>query len=66
MKKFLLVFILVYAVIVSTSCTIAPNLPSDGMWHNEELKLVLTFDGNTTSVYSYDEKLSYMDEQSDK
>lgn len=63
MKKILLVFILFYAIIVSTSCTIAPALPTDGMWHNEELKLVISFEESTASVYSYDENLSYMDLQ---
>ncbi len=63
MKKFRLVFILVFVIIISTSCTIAPNTPSDGIWYCEELKLVIEFEESTPSVYSYDENLSHMDLQ---
>lgn len=63
MKKFLLVFILMCTIIVSTSCTIAPDLPSDGIWYCEALKLVIEFEEEQTSVYSYDENLSQMDLQ---
>jgi len=63
MKKILLVFILVYVMIVSTNCTIAPDSPSDGIWYCEELKLVIEFGESKTSVYSYDDNLSHMDLQ---
>ncbi len=63
MKKFLLVLILICIILVSTSCTIAPDAPSEGIWHCEELQLVIEFEGREASVYSYDEKLSYMDLQ---
>ena len=63
MKKFLLVFILICTTIVSTSCTIAPDLPSDGIWYCEEIKLVIEFEEGQTSVCSYDENLSQMDLQ---
>ena len=63
MKKFLLVFTLICTIIVSTSCTIAPDLPSDGIWYCEELKLVIEFGESKTSVCSYDENLSQMDLQ---
>lgn len=63
MKKLLLVFILICTIIVSTSCTIAPKLPSDGIWYCEELKLAIEFGEGQTSVCSYDENLSQMDLQ---
>ena len=63
MKKFSLVFILICIIIVLTSCTIAPDAPSEGIWYCEELQLVIEFEGREASVYSYDEKLSYMDLQ---
>ena len=63
MKRILLVFSLISMVIVSTSCTIAPDLPSNGIWYNEQLKLVIEFEGSVASVYSYDENLSHMDLQ---
>ncbi len=63
MKKFLLVFIFVCIIIVCTSCTIAPKLPSYGIWYCEELKLVIEFEDGLTSVYSYNENLSQMDLQ---
>ena len=63
MKKLLLVFILICTVIISTSCTIAPDLPSDGIWYCEELKLVIEFGEDQPSVCSYDEILSQMDLQ---
>ena len=63
MKRILLVFSLISMVIVSTSCTIAPDLPSDGIWYCEELKLVIEFEGREASVDSYDENLSHMDLQ---
>ena len=61
MKKFILAFILICIIIVSTSCTIAPDLPSDGIWYCEELKLVIEFEEGKASVDSYDENLSHMD-----
>ena len=60
MKKKSLVFVLVCIIIVSTSCTIAPDLPSDGIWYCEELKLAIEFGESKTSVCSYDENLSHM------
>lgn len=63
MKKILLVLILVCIIIVSTSCTMAPDVPSDGIWYNEELKIVIEFGKSKNSVYSYDKNLSYMDLQ---
>ncbi len=63
MKRFSLVFILVCIIIISTSCTIAPEAPSDGIWYNEELKIVIEFGKSKNSVCSYDENLSYMDLQ---
>ena len=63
MKKFILAFILICIIIVSTSCTTAPDLPSDGIWYCEELKLVIEFEGREASVDSYDENLSHMDLQ---
>ena len=65
MKKFILAFILILIciIIVSTSCTTAPDLPSDGIWYCEELKLVIEFEGRESSVDSYDENLSHMDLQ---
>ena len=61
MKRILLVFSLISMVIVSTSCTIAPDLPSNGIWYCEELKLVIEFEEGEASVDSYDENLSHMD-----
>ena len=58
-----LVFILVCIIIVFISCTIAPDLPYGGIWYNEQLKLVIEFEGSVASVYSYDENLSHMDLQ---
>lgn len=63
MKKNLLFFILVCITIVSTSCTIAPDIPSDGIWYCEELQITIEFGESKTSVYSYDENLSHMDLQ---
>ena len=63
MKKILLVFILICIILISTSCTMAPALPSDGIWYCEKLKLVIEFREDQTSVSSYDEKLSQMDLQ---
>ena len=63
MKFLSLAFILVCIIIVFTSCTIAPDLPYDGIWYCEELKLVIEFGESKTSVYSYDENLSHMDLQ---
>lgn len=63
MKKTLLVFILVFVTIISTSCTIAPGAPSDGIWYCEELKLVIEFEESNHSVYSYDENLYHIDLQ---
>ena len=63
MKRILLVFSLISMVIVSTSCTIAHDLPSNGIWYCEELKLVIEFEGRESSVDSYDENLSHMDLQ---
>ena len=63
MKKFILAFILICIIIASTSCTTAPDLPSDGIWYCEELKLVIEFEGREASVDSYDENLSHMDLQ---
>lgn len=63
MKKILLAFILICTTIVSASCTIAPDPPSNGIWYCEELKLVIEFGENQTFVCSYDEKLSKMDLQ---
>lgn len=61
MKKILFVFILICTIIVSTSCTIAPNCPVDGIWYNEELKLAFEFKKNKDLVYSYDENFSDLD-----
>ena len=58
-----LVFILFCIIIVFTSCTIAPDLPSNGIWYNEQLKLVIEFEEREASVYSYDKNLSHMDLQ---
>ena len=58
-----LVFILVCIIKVFTSCTIAPDLPSGGIWYNEQLKLVIEFEGREASVYSYDKNLYHMDLQ---
>lgn len=63
MKKNPLVFILVCIMIVSTSCTIAPNIPSDGIWYCEELNLAIEFGESKNSVYSYDKNLAHMDLQ---
>ena len=63
MKKFSLIFILISIIISFTSCTIAPDLPTDGIWCCEELQLVIEFEGRDASVYSYDEDLSRMDLQ---
>ena len=63
MKKFSLVFILIWIIIVFTSCTIAPDAPSEGIWYCEELQLVIEFDGREASVSSYDKNLSHMDLQ---
>ena len=63
MKKNLLIFTLICIIIVSTSCTIAPTLPSEGIWYCEELKLVIEFGESQTSVCSYDENLSQMNLQ---
>ena len=63
MKKFSLVFILTCIIIVFTSCTIAPDAPSEGIWYCEELQLVIEFEGRAASVYSYDKNLSHMDLQ---
>ena len=63
MKKFLLVFILICTIIVSTSCTLAPDLPRDGIWYCKELKLVIEFENGLTYVCSYDENLSQMNLQ---
>ena len=63
MKKFLFVFILACIIIISTSCTIAPDAPSEGIWYCEELQLVIEFEGREASVCSYDKNLSHMDLQ---
>lgn len=63
MKKNILVFVLICIIIILASCTIAPDAPSEGIWYCEELQLVIEFEGREASVYSYDEKLSYMDLQ---
>ena len=63
MKKILFVFILACIIIISTSCTIAPDAPSEGIWYCEELQLVIEFEGREASVDSYDENLSHMDLQ---
>ena len=63
MKNNILVFVLVCIIIILASCTIAPDAPSEGIWYCEELQLVIEFDGREASVYSYDEKLSYMNLQ---
>ncbi len=62
MKKSL-VFILIFAIVASTGCTIAPKTPSDGIWYCKELMLVIEFEEDTSSVRSYDEKLFHMDLQ---
>ena len=63
MKKIPLVFILVCVIIVFASCTVAPELPSDGIWYCEELKLAIEFGESKNSVYSYDKNLTHMDLQ---
>ena len=63
MKKIHLLSLLICIIIVSTSCTIAPKSPSDGIWYNEKLKLVIEFEERKTSVHSYDKNLSHMDLQ---
>ena len=63
MKKILFVFILACIIIISTSCTIAPDAPSEGIWYCEELQLVIEFEGREASVCSYDKNLSHMDLQ---
>ncbi len=63
MKTFSLVFILVCIINFFTCCTIAPDLPSDGIWYCEELKLAIEFGESKSSVYSYDENLSHMELQ---
>ena len=62
MKK-LLVLILVCILAFFTSCTIAPDAPSEGIWYCEELQLVIEFEGREASVYSYDKNLYHMDLQ---
>ena len=64
MKKNSLVCILVCIMIIFTSCTLAPDAPSGGIWYNEELKLAIEFKENkAATVYSYDESLSSLDLQ---
>lgn len=63
MKRFSLVFILICIIVSSASCTMAPDLPSDGIWYNEELKLAIEFENGNASVSSYDQNLSNMDLQ---
>ena len=63
MKKNSLVFILICIIIVFTSCTLAPDAPSEGIWYCEELQLVIEFEGREASVCSYDKNLSHMDLQ---
>ena len=63
MKKFILAFTLICIIIVSTSCTIAPDAPSEGLWYCEELQLVIEFEEREASVCSYDKNLSHMDLQ---
>ena len=59
-KKLVFSFLLICIIIVFTSCTIAPDAPSDGIWYCEELKLAIEFDESRSSVHSYDKNLSHM------
>ena len=64
MKKFLLVLITLSIIFVfTTSCTLAPKVPSEGIFYNNELKMAIEFGESNDIVHSYDEKLSHMDLQ---
>ena len=58
MKKISLLLSIIYMISIFTSCSITPKYPTDGIWYNNELKLVIEFNENKTLVYSYDENLS--------
>ena len=57
MKKILLVLIIVCMMSALAGCSITPPYPTEGIWYNDELKLVLDFDRKKPGI-SYDEKLS--------
>ena len=63
MKKLPLISTLICIIIVSASCTTAPDLPPEGIWYCEELNLVIEFGESQPSVCSYDENLSRMNLQ---
>ena len=60
MKK-LLVLILVCILAFFTSCSITPPYPTDGIWCNNDLKLVIDFRYDKILVFSYDENLSKLE-----
>lgn len=55
--------ILICIMMFFTSCTIAPDAPTEGVWYCEKLQLVIEFEESKTTVYSYDENLSHMNLQ---
>ena len=59
-KIVLLILICICIMMVFTSCTIAPDAPTEGVWYCEKLQLVIEFEESKTTVYSYDENLSHM------
>ena len=59
----MLILICICIMIVFTSCTIAPDAPTEGVWYCEKLQLVIEFEESKTTVYSYDENLSHMNLQ---
>ena len=61
MKKNSLIFILICIIIVFTSCSITPQYPTDGIWYNNDLKLVIDFRYDKILVFSYDENLSKLE-----
>lgn len=58
MKKILLALIIGCMIFVFANCSITPKYPTDGIWYNNELKLVIEFGKYKTFVRSYDENLS--------
>ena len=62
-KIVLLILICICIMMVFTSCTIAPDAPTEGVWYCEKLQLVIEFKESKTTVYSYDENLSHMNLQ---
>ena len=62
-KIVLLILICICIMMVFISCTIAPDVPTEGVWYCEKLQLVIEFEESKTTVYSYDENLSHMNLQ---